>query len=199
MANSAGNQYDASRLTLDTGAGVLRIRSTSGTASTSSNNQKNALQLAFDGSRAPFRVSTRFLGPLPLTAASQHIGIYVGPGQDGFMKLEVEYRDNQCSIVLYREGSGTGSGLQGTKGIGSCAALSSVDLELTGDPATGSFTAAYRLNGGALVAAFTGTVHDTYDPMGFFNRQARAGVIVANQNTPTEFTATFDRFAVTAA
>jgi hypothetical protein len=203
MANSAGTQHDPSRVTLDTGAGVLRIRSTSGTASTSSNNQKNALQVAFDGTRDPVRVSTRFLGPLPLTQASQHIGIYVGPGQDGFMKLEVEFRGGECAIVLYREGSGAGGGLRGSRGIGPCNAISSVDLELTGDPATASFEAAYRVNGGTRTNVFTSEDHITYDPMGFFSRQARAGIIVSNQatggQTPPEFTATFDSFSVAAA
>jgi len=184
---------------------VLRITSTTGSASTTENSQANALQVAFDGSRGPFTVSTRIVGPLPLTGPSQHIGIYVGPHENAFMKLEVEHRNGQCSLVLYREGPGDGAALRpGIRGLGACANLQSVELNLRGDPAAGAFTVTYRVNGGASTAAFNAEANTVGDPQAFFSRNARAGVIIASQRpnatspAPPIFTATFDRFAVTA-
>jgi len=197
MAASQGTAYLQDRIDLDPGAGVLRIRSTRGTASGRNNNQANALQVAFDGTRGRSRVSARFVGPFTMSQPTQHQGIYVGPGEDGFMKLEVEFRNGTCNIVLYREGAGDGGALRGVQPI-SCN-VGSVDLVLLGDPASGGFRALYAVNGGALQTVFgAGFPHTVADPMGFFSRQSRAGVIVSNEGNNVEYTATIDRFEVSA-
>ena len=122
------------------------------------------------------------------------------------MKLEVEYRRgrrNQCSMVLYREGCGDGGGV--CRAPGGSGAAAPCPRWTWSSRATPRRVVHRRLPGERrnLAQAFTGTGPDTVDdPMGFFSRQARAGIIVANQRGGAPrpvFTATFDRFAVTAA
>ncbi|MBA3906164.1 MAG: hypothetical protein H0X35_05675 [Pseudonocardiales bacterium] len=109
--------------------------------------------------------------------------------------------------MFYRE-----KGVAGTVAsvaVPGLTSASTIDLVIVGntsvpDPATGKLAdwpldqvkVYYRLDGGALVQV--GTTKTPADVISWFSRMSKAGILVANPNTATPFTATFSKFAVTA-
>ncbi|MBC8162195.1 MAG: hypothetical protein H7Z42_13370, partial [Roseiflexaceae bacterium] len=76
------------------------------------------------------------------------------------------------------------------------ATLQSLELLLIGDPAAGTITAAYRIDGGAITALPTSATVAALHYGRFFSPQAKAGLLTSHKNgLPTR--ATFDQFAIT--
>jgi N-acetylneuraminic acid mutarotase len=196
QANNAGDQHQPALVDLDPSTGHLKITSTAGHNSGATNTQLNALEVGFDGTRKDHQTHVRLIGPFTnMTAATQFQGIYMGPDKDNFVKLEVEFRNGQTHLVLYQELAGTGS-LPVTP-IPIPAGASTVDLYLTGDLGGGRLTASYRVdsNDRSAIQPF-GPAITLGDPLKWFSRQSRAGVVVANQGNTLPFTATMDDFWV---
>jgi cysteine-rich repeat protein len=83
----SGEAIDASGFMLDTTTGALRMSSSLGTFTTSSNDQKNALGVGLDLPNANFRIETRFLGQPAATGANEQAGLWFGISQKDFITL----------------------------------------------------------------------------------------------------------------
>ena len=209
--NKLGNQYQPALLNLDTADGVLKVTSTgtskAGSNSGSDNTQVNALETQFDGTTSGFTINTRLIGPLSnLDAPYEMAGIYLGPDQDNFIKLVAINLGNSGGQVLqfkdeFNTGSGPSSSLsdsQSRLNIGSFAALTTLDLRLVGDAATGKVSAYYAVNGGSFnKLSFEYTVPSSKQGE-FFGPSARAGILTAQKNDGPPITSSFDSFEITA-
>jgi hypothetical protein len=199
MPNSAGNQYVPANIDIDTsGNGVLRLKSSAGAASNGQNTQQNALRVAFDGTRPRYQIQSRLFGPFTnLTQGYQHEGIFFGPDQDNFVKLEVEHNGdgsdpNSWRITFFAEQNGSGAGTSVAVSIGS---TDTIDLRLEVDAVTGYITGSYSLDSGDFQEITT-----SFRPSAAGNwctSQSYAGVLVSNEASATQITGTFDSFGIT--
>jgi hypothetical protein len=203
QVNSLGDQSQPSRLAVANGAlNVLAYgTATAGSNSATDNTMVNALQLPFDASVEPFTVSSRLVGPLSTYASTgRAAGIYVGLNQDDFVKYQVVGQSNQPRLQLLSESAGAitqvalSSPLPTTTGA--------LDLALVGNPLDGTVTALYRTvtNGTPSPWTALGTYSTSGTASGarfgkVFARTQQAG-LYANAKGSTEYTASFDSFAV---
>lgn len=208
QANNFGNSYQPQLIDLDTAAGVLKLtttgNATSGGNSGADNSLVNALETQFDGRSSGFAIQARLNGPLTyLNDPFEQGGVYFGPDQDNYVKLVairtangnfLQFRDeqNQSTVALP-----SGSQAQEVP-IGSFASISTLDLRLVGDAATGRVSAFYAINGGSFVKVpadltLSGSTKDA-----FFNAASRAGIMAFHKNNVGPITVTFDRFEILA-
>jgi len=204
QANTAGTQYDPTRLVVATAApGTLHVTSTAGTQagrnSASVNNQANALESIFDGSRYKHSVTGTLVSPLALTANGQFAGIYYGPGQDDFLRVGLQRVNGVSQLVAFYEVQGVGplAETYQSKIIASApvdvTTTSTIQLRVTADVSNGTVQASYQLDGaGGFVAL--GTAQAPKDVMRWFSVRARAGIVTTNAGSATPFTAVFDSF-----
>ena len=204
MPNAAGNQYDPSLIDLENPSGTLTLTSTNGTMTGRTNTQLNALGDAFDSSRQKFTITSRLVGPFTqLDQGHDHQALWFGPDQDNFLKVEIENNNGTPGIVVFFEQTdGTRLLTQLVAGPLSPPGLASaafVDLFATCDPATGGCNFAYRIasDNTTDITPFGKTLVPKY-PMVWFSREARAGILVANQADNVPFTASFASFGITA-
>jgi hypothetical protein len=132
-----------------------------------------------------------------MASDKQNQGIWFGPGQDDYLKWEVERRSGVPTFVLFFEQHGTGKTL-GTMAVPGGASLRTLDLAITGDLGAGTLTASYRLNSDTGGFTTFATAAAPGDVLGWFSRQALAGIVVTNEATPATYVATYDSFGVTA-
>jgi hypothetical protein len=196
LANSAGNQAVPSKLQLDTAGGVLKVTSDPGSYSGATNTQRNALFDTFGATRADGRVQARVKGPLNvLTTPQQHQGVWFGPDQDNYVKWEVEARNGVPTLILFIEQNGTGKTI-GTMAVPNPGSVTSLDLFLTLDLGAGSVQAGYRVNSDTGAITTFGAPQAPGAVLSWFSRQAKAGIVVSNEQTTTTFVATWDSFQV---
>ncbi len=89
QTNKNGDQYDSSRINLDTTTGTLALTATQGSSAGLTNTLKNALQVGINATQT-FTVSTRLKGsPTNLTTSFQQGGLLFGSNQDNYAKLVV--------------------------------------------------------------------------------------------------------------
>ena len=212
--NLAGDQYDPARIDLQP-TGQLQLTGTAGT-NTAANTLKNALRVSFVGTQ-PFTVSSRLVGPLTtLVAATQQGGIYVGPGQDDYVKVVASHNGTTNLIQFFREINGSATASTRAE-VGyleftptAWAAINTLDLYLVVTPSTGTVRAEYAINGGArtpLPTTAPTTAHpagstDTYiipsaSLASFFNPESKAGIL-AFTVAGADANVRFERFEVTA-
>ncbi|MEM8873710.1 MAG: Ig-like domain-containing protein [Planctomycetota bacterium] len=207
QGNTAGDEYEPSLIDIKQTAGILSLTSRGDAAFGGNyredNTLANGLQTQFDASAGTFQISTTIRGPLGyINVANEQAGILFGPSQDNYLKLVVGVvNGNEVIQFLDEQDTGSGifhqNGLSGlTVGIDTATITTSLELILTGDPAAGQFTAAYRIDGGALQTVpgsvtFTGAQRDS-----FFRDEARAGLLVIHKNNGTPITADFDQFKI---
>ncbi len=212
QTNKNGNEYQPSKIDLDTSAGTLKITTVGSSVAGSNggvdNSQVNALETQFDGNQSGFTIETRLIGPLTnINDRFEQAGIYFGADQDNYVKL-VAYRNWNGQYLGFEDEfsnstggvSSTRNGTNAQTGIGSFASINTLDLKLVGDAATGKVNAYYRVNNDS--GAFTKVSFDiTIAPekrSTFFNATSRAGLIAAHKNDVGPITATFDFFAINA-
>lgn len=212
QANKLGNQYQPSKIDLDTAAGVLKITTVGSSAAGSNggvdNTQVNALETQFDGNQSGFTIETRLIGPLTsINDRFEQAGIYFGADQDNYVKL-VAYRNWNGQYLGFEDEfsnstggvSSTRNGTNAQTSIGSFASINTLDLKLVGDAATGKISAYFRINSDS--GAFTKVAFDitiAQDKRStFFNATSRAGLLAAHKNDIGPITATFDYFAINA-
>ncbi len=204
QANTAGTQYDASKLTLDSIAGTLSIKSTTGTNSAKTNTQVNALQVSFDGSRRASTVSARLVGPFAkINTGKQQQAVFYGWDQDTFVRLELENASGVPALVLYEEnitpGKTSNKILAGPLALANLPAAATVDLFLDVDPGAGTVSARYRINSSlasgivALGGPFPPNIPSTV--MTWFATSVTAGISVSSVTAPS-FVGTYDWFSV---
>ncbi|NJO94069.1 MAG: hypothetical protein HC820_06395 [Hydrococcus sp. RM1_1_31] len=154
--NKNNNQHDPSRIELKTADSILIVTATQG-SNASANTLKNGLQVAIDATR-PLTISARLRGPFSnLATAVQQGGIFLGSNQDNYVKLVIINLSSGIGgigIQFFQEQNGVRSSVGG----GSSAqvtgldwsSIATLDLFLNGNPATGTVTAAYRINSDTL-------------------------------------------------
>lgn len=197
QANKNGDQYDSSRINLDTTTGTLALTATQGSSAGLTNTLKNALQVGINATQT-FTVSTRLKGsPTNLTTSFQQGGLFFGSNQDNYAKLVVVNSGTGTSglkIQLYKEEKGVGSSVDIVTGL-DWANINTLDLFLTGDAVTKSITAAYRVNSNTGARL---TFSNSFKPTtSFFTdaTSARAGILASTSNA-ADVPITFDSFGI---
>ncbi|MBC8123923.1 MAG: choice-of-anchor D domain-containing protein [Gemmatimonadaceae bacterium] len=200
--NAVANQYDPSRIDLDTATGILTLTATQG-SNTSSNTLKNALQLPVDSTR-PFSLHTRLRGPLTnLSTAYQQGGLYLGTDQDNYVKFVIvntSSGNGSLGLQFYQEQnsvrSNVGSSGPQVRGL-NWTSITTLDLYLKGDPATGVITAAYRINSDTSTPVTLAQQFIPSPAMPFFADEttARAGILTYTTEA-ADVAVRFDAFNV---
>jgi hypothetical protein len=217
--NKLGTGYTPSLIDLDTTAGLLRL-TTTGTSSAGSNSRAdntlvNALETQFNATTTNWSVTTRLKGPLGfIDQPSEQGGLMFGPDQDNWVKLVavaqppatagganrmvLQFVDEQTSGGVYTSAL-TGSNVDGTyTSIDSFASITTLDLRMVGDAATGRITAYYSVNGGAFVQVTKTLTLTGAKKTEFFTAAARAGIIALHKNDIGPTTVAFDSFDIQA-
>jgi hypothetical protein len=199
-----------------TGTG-LALTSTSGQLA--DNNQQNALYRTFDASRGAFTISTHVVGSVnQVTQNYQQIAAFFGPDDKNFIKIEAEHNGvvgspPRLTLFYDRNGTGTSDAFISPPGL---ATASTLDLVIKGnanvaDPIPtdsdpdkvhgfplDELTVWYSINGAAL-QQLGSTIEFPANVSGWFSRQAKAGILVANPGSGAgSITATFSSFSVAA-
>ena len=197
QANTAGTQYKKSLIDLT--GGRLRLTSTAGKNSGTSNDQNNALQVNFDASRSNFTEQTRIVNPASgLTAGFQQKSMYFGPDQDNYLKIEIEHRTDTPGvfITVFLEKAHVTSTIGQVQLTDPPTSYLSLDFQITGNLDTGTLQAAYRINSSTGAYTALGTAFQPANIFQWFSPQARAGVLVSNTGTTTTIVGVYDSFQV---
>jgi fibronectin type 3 domain-containing protein len=206
QTNKNGTEYQPALIDLDTAAGVLKITTTgnssAGSNSLSDNTQVNALETQFDGTSSGFTITARLKGPLTFINDNyEQGGIFFGPDQDNFVKL-VALKGNSGQVLQFKdEQNGTTTTLPNAAqnyNIGNFGNISTLDVRLVGDAATGKISAYYAINGSNFVKVpydltLSGSVRSK-----FFTSAARAGLLQSHKNDVGPITVTYDSFDIKA-
>ena len=198
--NRARNEYQPSLLNLNTGAGVLEVTA-SGSNYGLEGTLLNGLGVTFDASRTQWILTTTLKGPFTdFNGADEQAGVMLGPDQDNYVKtvllntpsgLVVQFTDEQGTSTNQIH---TASGLLTPAGA---ASASSIELRLTGSPATGQVFGSYRLNGSGSFVRVPGTLTVTgTQKTRFFSPVGRAMVIAGSKDTADPVTVEFDSFEI---
>ena len=212
--NKTQSEYQPSLIDLRTAEGLLYL-TTTGTAAAGGpfdgdNTLVNGLQTQFNAATGAFTVTVRLKGPLSsIDASSEQAGILFGPDQDNYVKLvalgqTVAGQPNQVLQFLDEQQTSSTSwahslsGVASTTNIGAFTGIDTLDLAISGDPATGKLSAFYRTNGGAQTQLSQAITLTGAKKTLFFSSAARAGLIAMHKNDAGPITVAFDRFEVTA-
>ena len=186
LATSGGTGYIAADVKL--AGGKLNVTSTAGDMIYTSNNQDDALSLAVDGTRN-FDVQTRLAG-LPFTKAYQSGGIFVGTGEDNYVKLVVGFNGSQILQFATEAGPSVTTIAQPTIKF---AGITTLDLRLIGNAATHTFTAEYRINSSSDSAWVSlGSVANA----AAMTAASKAGIITTNFGAKVSEVVPFESFTL---
>jgi glucose/arabinose dehydrogenase len=193
--NSAGTQYKPNLIDLT--GGRLRLTSTAGKNSGTTNTQDNALQVNVDASRTNFTAQARIINPANgLTAGFQQKAMYFGPDQDNYLKMEIEHRDTGgVFITVFLEQAHVTSTI-GQIQLTDPSSVLSLDFQITGDMENGRLQGAYRLNASSGPYTALGSAFQPANIFQWFSPQARAGILVSNTGTTATIVGVFDSFQV---
>ena len=188
LSDTAGDQCNPARISF--GARGISLVSTAGQLA--DDNQQNALYKSFDASGGDFTVTARVVGPVDqLTADYQQVGVFFGPDQDNFVKVEAEHNGAPHLTMFYRENGA--AGIVGTVALPALTTASTLDLTIVGH--AGQLTVSYSLNGAAPVAV--GSARTPVATAAWFSPAAKAGILVSNSGSSTAITGTFSRLSIT--
>ena len=203
-----GGRHVPADLDLDADAGLLRL--TVPADSTGGNHRgddslRNALQIDFDGTNG-FVAETRLVGEnggtlQQLDAKYEQAGLLVGPGPDRFVKLVAIHHDDGPRLQFADEwltdgtyASTTGDGLVYA---GEWNAITSLDLRVTADAATGEVRASFRVDDGAWQDVPHATTVPAEHRDAFFAADATAGIVAFHKNAAGGgFGVNYDSFEV---
>lgn len=201
--NAPTSSYDKTLLDLNTASpGTLNVTSTAGNNTNADNILVNGLCLPFDGRSGTFAVTTRLLGPLTnLTTAYQQAGLMFGPDQFNHIKLTAGVQVTSPTpgkpwIQFSQELGDVSTPISPLVSIPVLTPITSLDLQLLGDPAAKTVQAMYRVNDGIWVTLPLSASLSNPVASRFFDARANGCVMTSNKNT-TPITTAFDRFAVT--
>ena len=209
QANTLGNEYRPGLITLDTAAGLLKLTTlgttTTGTNSGTDNTATNVLETQFDGTTSGFAINARLKGSLGyMNAAYEQGGITFGPDQDNYVKL-VAIRTTAGNYLQFKDEQNNGGTLTSSLGstaeqvsIGSFSSITTLDMRLVGDAATGKVTAFYAIDGGSFMKLAQELTLSGNKKNAFFNAASRAGILAFSKNNAAPITVAFDSFGITA-
>ena len=187
--------YNETNVTAAGIAGVLSVDNPTGDPAT--DNQTYGFQFGVDTPAEPFTVHTRVENAFvddPTTDDYQSTGVFLGPGtQDDYVELSTTADDGDVTLVLAREDGSTHRTVA-AESLGNASDLGqSFELYLRVDPANGTVTAEYSLDGGATVA----TVGETsVDPAWLNDERQGLGVGVLGTHRGASYQATWDALEV---
>lgn len=197
---SKGSGYLPANLTMDTLAGVLKVRTTAGLASRTSNSQDNALGIGIRSPSQAVTMSTTLTNIPGGSGKFEQAGLWFGINEDNYIKLTVQSVVGGMRFEHNLEVAGTST----NKSSSTTLAVSgqSAELSLKADPLTLKATASYSLAGAAPTALGTFTV-----PSSFFGADAAgidprigtrtfAGILASHRNGSSPVTFEFGRFSV---
>jgi hypothetical protein len=186
LATSHGKGLIASKLSL--GGGRLTIASTAGDLVGTTNNQDNALDLNVDATRN-FIVQTRLAG-LPFNKSVQSGGIFIGTGEDNYVKLVAGYNAGQILQLASESGAIFTSALQPTFKF---TGITSLDLRLVGNAASQTLTASYRVNSDSDTAwVVLGSVSNS----AAMTSASKAGILTTNFGSKISTSVPFESFSL---
>ncbi len=158
------------------------------------NTQQNALQQGF-ATAGPFTVEAAIGEPFQSgqPQAGEAGGIFLGPGEDDYVRLAVNANGGNPIVELGVEQGGTFTRHAASPALPLPA--SSVRLYLDADRAAGTVTARYRVGAGS-----TQTIATVPVPASFLASPARAGVMTTMSGSPkSDVPFVYEDFAVTSA
>ncbi|MFT2011395.1 kelch repeat-containing protein [Pontibacter sp. 13R65] len=185
--NTTAPGYEPSKLTV--ASGRLQVITNQGIASTTSNNQLNALGVKVN-SRTKITAEVNLINPFNGTAFQQG-GLWFGLNDKTFVKLvvvgnKVEMRREMNDVSTTADQRITGS----VTGINT----STVRLKLVIDPDANTATGFFTLNDGAERSVGAAL---SISGMGLTASTANVGIFATHRNGSTPITYTFDDFSVT--
>lgn len=209
-----GSGYLPARLTVDTAASRLRLRTTQGLSFRTENKLDNALGMALRTQGQLTTVSTTVLNPDAGTGKFEQAGIWFGPSQDDYVKLDlVSAGSGKLSVQVVRELAGVSRGTNTNPALADEITLpaqvlstSSVALRLTAAADTGRVTASYSVDNGAAADIGSFVVPARFfDGSGLSANLAAAGagglagiyVSQRNNTSTTGLAYSFDAFSAT--
>ncbi|MGE3139686.1 MAG: PQQ-dependent sugar dehydrogenase [Thermoleophilia bacterium] len=188
QANTAGNQHVPANL--DLAGGLLTVTTTAGDGT--QNTQQNALQVTVDGT-ADYTVETTFDGPLGFSETNQSAGIFVGAGQNDYVKLVARKTATGSGLQLAREIGGSFLSVA-TPGSPTVLTAGQVTLRLQVDAGAGTVSGSYSIDGGPFVAV--GTVPASGVPDAVTSASAQAGIVHTHFTSGQAVTPAYDDFSV---
>ena len=201
--NPPTSSYDKTLIDLNTtGQGTLNLTSTAGNNTNADNILVNGLCLPFDGRGGTFAMTTRLLGPLTnLTTAYQQAGLMFGPDQFNHIKLTAGVQVTSPTpgkpwIQFSQELGDVSNPISPLVSLPVLTSITSLDLQLVGDPAAKTVQAMYRVNDGIWVTLPLSASLSNPVASRFFDARANGCIMTSNKNA-TPITSAFDRFAVT--
>ena len=204
--------YEPSRLTVNGGTlsiasnkGIMYLKpSGSGTTSSDTNSQINALGVGVDASAQNLRVESTLLKPnFPSSANSEQMGVWFGLDEDNYFKLVLfNMGSGDVKMQMLREVNAvvSSSSDEINSSTFALAANASVRVALVLNKATKQVDAFYSVGGGAEVKLgsfavadkfFSGVALSGTDPVSF------AGVFTTQRKGSSSFNAVFNDFSVT--
>jgi hypothetical protein len=178
-------------LTLDTSAGVLRIRTTSGIAYRTANSQDNALGVAMPADGQAVILETTLVQPPEGTQNYEQAGIWYGTSQDDYVKLVLISSRTGLRVQMLHEGSGLRP--KAYSGPVLPSAPATITLRLRVDAVGGSLTGAYEIPGAPAKAVAKWWPL----PAGLVTSgMSRGGIFATHRYASGELEYSFDRFEV---
>jgi hypothetical protein len=209
QANSFANAYQPQLLGLDTASGVLNVTTTGNSAHGGSfngdNSLVNGLQTGFNATTGAFNITARLRGPLGfISNTSDQGGVLFGPDQDNYVKFVAIAQPSGEFLQFIDEQTPAGTTdynhaiavPQSYTSIGSFSTIQTLDLQIQGDPSTGTLTGAYSINGGPFVQVSQQLTLTGVEQSNFFSTSAQAGVIAMTHNDLAPITVAFDNFSI---
>jgi hypothetical protein len=211
--NTLGNEYTPQLLELDGTHGLLHITTPGAWRGGSNwgldNTLHNGLQTTFDGSSEPIMVSARLHGPFnEIDRPGEYGGIMWGADQDNLIRLTLAGDPAGLSIRISYEHALNGPSLVAGRSAPSVEQpvdarvllpvqpRSDVDLALVSDPATGTVSGWWAVDGGDPQPVPVTIALEPQDHALIFSSTARAGLLAVDTEDVTPITLAFDRFAI---
>ena len=169
-------------LTVDTGAGVLSLRTTAGTTSGDSHWSDNALGVGVDAPSNLSFVQATLLGACA-TGAGEEAGLFFGEDQRNQVRLSTVSTPAGTKLQLVMEERGRVTARHESAALDLRSAR--VTLALRADPSNRSITGTYHIDGGPARSVATVTA-----PGGFFSFDAAGGDNAVGTSTYTGLYAT---------
>ncbi|MGD9570399.1 MAG: hypothetical protein AB7V62_00760 [Thermoleophilia bacterium] len=185
--NTAGNQYLPANL--DLAGGALRVTTTPGDAQPG-NNQQNALQVSYAPDDEDYRVMATLRGPIGLNQSFQGGGVFVGPGQNDYVKIIVGMNAAGPRIQVAKEVGGVFTQVASIA-LPAANTAARVDLVLEIDASAKTVAGKYSLNGGPLQNAGAATSFPSVA-----TAQDTAGIMTTSTGAATPATFVYDSFVV---
>jgi N-acetylneuraminic acid mutarotase/glucose/arabinose dehydrogenase len=197
-SNSGG--YKPANLNVDLNAGTLQIATTKGIASTTANNQDNALGVGVNAPSQVTRVSTVLVNPPAGTGRYEQAGLWFGNDDQNYVKHVVQSVSGGTRLEFLMEVGGVQ--VQAFQSAKLNLSSARVSLVLRADPVARRIAASYSVNGGTVT-----TLGSVTAPPEFFSFDGArinpeigtdtfTGIFATHRNASTPLIYTFDEFQV---